>query len=82
MVIGMKKELIKNFIDGPLRNYLTGNTSYGKFIEEINEICGTDFRYCDLYPSYLFNAELYYSTEEEMFAADLEDLSKEGNNGY
>ena len=55
-----KEKLIKAFIDGPLKNYLTGDSSYGKFIEEINEVCGTDFRYSDLYPSYLFNAELTY----------------------
>lgn len=55
-----KEKLIKAFIDGPLREYLSGDSSYGKFIEEINEVCGTDFRYSDLYPSFLFNAELTY----------------------
>jgi len=55
-----KEELILAFINGPLKNYLTGQISYGKFREEINEICGTKFSYSDIYPCYLFNAELHY----------------------
>ena len=53
-----KEELIKTFINGPLQKYLTGDISFGKFIEVINEECGTNFKYSDLYPSYLFNATL------------------------
>lgn len=67
-----KEKLIKAFIDGPLKNYLTGETSYGKFKEEINEVCGTEFKYSDIYPSYLFNAELYYPSEDEFLADDIE----------
>ena len=52
------EELIKKFINGPLQKYLTGDISFGKFIELINEECGTNFRYSDLYPSYLFNQTL------------------------
>jgi hypothetical protein len=52
------EELIKKFMDGPLQRYLTGDISFGKFIEVINEQCGTNFRYSDLYPSYLFNQTL------------------------
>jgi hypothetical protein len=54
----MNEELIKKFINGPLQRYLTGDISYGKYIELINEECGTNFRYSDLYPSYLFNQTL------------------------
>jgi hypothetical protein len=53
-----KEELIKKFINGPLERYLLGDISFGKFIELINEECGTDFRYSDLYPTYLFNQTL------------------------
>lgn len=67
-----KEKLIKDFIDGPLRRYLTGETSYGKFKEEINEVCGTEFKYNDIYPSYLFNAELYYPSEDEFLANDID----------
>jgi hypothetical protein len=52
-----RKELIRNFIDGPLKIYLTEDISYGRFIEMINEKFGTDFKYSDLYPCYLFNME-------------------------
>ena len=55
-----KEELIKIFIDGPLKEYLTGDISFGKFIQLINEECGTNFKYSHLYPSYLFNAKLKY----------------------
>lgn len=55
------EELIKKFIDGPLQRYLTGDISFGKMIELINEECGTNFKYSDLYPSYLFNAKLEYT---------------------
>lgn len=61
--LGMNKEreeLIKIFIDGPLKEYLTGDISFGKFIQLINEECGTNFKYSHLYPSYLFNAKLKY----------------------
>ena len=55
-----KKELILDFINGPLQEYLTGEISFGKFKERINEVCRVDFCYSDLYPSYLFNATLSY----------------------
>lgn len=55
-----KEELILAFINGPLKDYLTSGISYGKFKEEINRVCGTKFSYAQLYPSYLFNAELKY----------------------
>ena len=58
------EKLIKSFIDGPLREYLTGNISYGKFRELVNEVCGTNFSYSDLYPSYLFNGQLSYAEYE------------------
>jgi hypothetical protein len=62
-----KQELILTFINGPLKEYLTGDVSYGRFKELINETCGTNFKYSDIYPSYLFNAglNLYYMNEEE-----------------
>jgi hypothetical protein len=66
-----KQDLIKSFIDGPLQKYLTGDISYGKFIELTNEVCGTDFSYSDLYPNYLFNGILTYPHNEL-----LEDLKK------
>jgi hypothetical protein len=53
-----KKELILKFINGPLQQYLLGDISFGKFKELINETCGTDFIYSDLYPSYLFNLQV------------------------
>lgn len=56
----INEKLIKNFIEGPLKQYLLDEVSYGKFIELINQECGTDFRYSDLYPSYLFNGKIHY----------------------
>lgn len=53
-----KKELILKFINGPLQEYLLGEISFGRFKELINETCGTDFSYDQLYPSYLFNLEV------------------------
>ena len=66
-----REQLIKAFIDGPLKRYLEGGISFGKFKEEINEVCGTNFSYSDLYPSYLFNAELCY---DEDISGTLDDL--------
>ena len=57
-----KKELILKFINGPLQDYLLGEISFSRFKELINETCGTDFSYSDLYPSYLFNLELQEKT--------------------
>ena len=65
------EKLIKDFIDGPLQRYLTGDISFGKFKEEINEACGTNFIYSDLYPSYLFNARLSYEEADKMLLEDL-----------
>jgi len=61
-----KQELILTFINGPLKEYLTGDVSYGRFKELINETCGTNFKYSDIYPCYLFNAGLniYYRNED------------------
>ena len=55
-----KKQLILDFINGPLQRYLTGDITFGKFKELINETFEVDFSYSDLYPSYLFNAEIKY----------------------
>ena len=52
------EQIIKKFIEGPLQTYLTGDISYGRFIELINEECDTKFKYSDLYPSFLFNQTL------------------------
>ncbi len=52
------EQIIKKFIEGPLQSYLTGDISYSRFIELINEECDTKFKYSDLYPSFLFNATL------------------------
>jgi hypothetical protein len=46
---------------------LTGDISYGRMIELINEKCGTNFKYSDLYPSYLFNATLKYPDVAESY---------------
>ena len=61
-----KQELILTFMNGPLKEYLVGDISYGRFKELINESCGTNFKYSDIYPSYLFNAglNLYYRNDE------------------
>lgn len=59
-----KKQLILDFINGPLQEYLNQDISFGKFKERINEVCGTDFSYSDLYPSYLFNATLSYEEDQ------------------
>lgn len=58
-----KKELIVKFINGPLQEYLLGDISFGRFKELINETCGTDFSYSELYPSYLFNLDVIQSQE-------------------
>lgn len=55
-----KKQLILEFINGPLQRYLTGDISFGKFKEVINETFEVDFCYSELYPSYLFNAQITY----------------------
>lgn len=65
-----KEELIKEFINGPLHLYLTSEISFGKFVEFTNETCGTNFRYSDLYPSYLFNAKIKYPDITETYFAD------------
>jgi len=66
MTQDQKQELILTFINGPLKEYLTSDISYGRFKEMINETCGTNFKYSDIYPSYLFNAglSLYHMNEE------------------
>jgi hypothetical protein len=66
-----REQLIKDFIDGPLKLYLTGDISFGKFKELTNEVCGTNFSYGDLYPSYLFNAQLSYSESVRGMLNDL-----------
>jgi len=72
-----KKKLILDFINGPLKEYLDGGEiSFGKFKERINETCGTDFSYSDLYPSYLFNAKLTYEYLE-LFEVDSQYQCKE-----
>ena len=58
-----KKKLILDFINGPLYEYLNDEISFGKFKERINEVCGTNFSYSELYPSYLFNAILSYDED-------------------
>lgn len=64
-------KIIKDFIDGPLQRYLTGDISFGKFKELTNELCGTKFVYSDLYPSYLFNARLSYEEADRLLLEDL-----------
>ncbi len=59
-----KQKLILDFINGPLQEYLQGDISFGKFKERINEVCGTQFCYSDIYPSYLFNAKLAYYDDQ------------------
>jgi hypothetical protein len=58
-----KKELILRFINGPLKEYLDGEISFSRFKELINEACGTDFSYSEIYPSYLFNLEVVKKTD-------------------
>ena len=65
------QEIILKFINVPLQSYLTGDISFGKFKELINETCGTNFIYSDLYPNYLFNAMIHYPRNEY-----LEDLDE------
>jgi len=65
------EKLIKDFIEGPLQQYLTGNISFGRFKERINEVCGTNFAYSDLYPSYLFNAQISYEDSDRLLLEDL-----------
>lgn len=72
-----KKKIIIDFINGPLREYFDGEISFGKFKERINEKFDTDFNYSDLYPSYLFNAQLTYPEEEIHLRSDLEKIGRE-----
>jgi len=67
-----KKKLILDFINGPLKTYLTGDVSFGRFKELINESFGTNFSYSDLFPNYLFNAQITYPDEDRAWAADSE----------
>jgi hypothetical protein len=55
-----KKQLILDFVEGPLKQYLTQDISFGKFKELINEQFDLDLKYSDVYPSYLFNGKLTY----------------------
>jgi hypothetical protein len=66
-----RQKLILDFINGPLQQYLTGDISFGKFKELVNETCGTNFIYSDLYPSYLFNARLTYDHVDELMINEL-----------
>ena len=66
-----KEQLILAFINGPLQEYLTDQISFGKFKERINEVCGTNFIYSDLYPSYLFNARINYEESDRLLLEDL-----------
>lgn len=69
-----KKQLILDFINGPLKEYLDGGQiSFGKFKEKINETCGTDFAYSELYPSYLFNAQIVYEEADLFNRIDMEE---------
>ena len=70
-MVGEREKLILDFINGPLRKYLNGDISFGRFKEEINETCGTNFIYSDLYPSYLFNASLSYDSQEQLLIEDI-----------
>lgn len=67
-----KKQLILDLLNGPLRRYLSGESTFGKFKDEINLEFNLDFKYSDLYPSYLFNAELYYPSEDDFLAKDVD----------
>lgn len=60
------EEAIKKFINGPLRKYLTEEMSFSRFIELINEQCETNYKYYNLYPSYLFNAKIQYPEEPDV----------------
>lgn len=71
-----KKKLILDFINGPLRTYLQGEVSFGRFKELINEQFYTDFHYAELYPSYLFNAQISYPAEDKEAAAYSQRLSE------
>lgn len=66
MTSSEREQLILTFIEGPLKKYLTDQISFGKFRELTNEACGTNFRYADLYPSYLFNGRIEYPDAEDM----------------
>ena len=66
-----REQLLLDFINGPLKSYLTGDISYGKFKELINETCGTEFAYSDIYPSYLFNARINYEESDRLLLEDL-----------
>jgi hypothetical protein len=66
-----REKLILDFINGPLQQYLTGDISFGKFKELTNEVCGTNFIYSDLYPSYLFNARITYDHVDELMINEL-----------
>ena len=69
----LREQLILDFINGPLKSYLLeDDISFGRFKEMINEKCGTNFSYSDLYPSYLFNAQIFYPEEGECFIPESE----------
>lgn len=74
MTSKQKQKLILDFINGPLREYLEGEISFGRFKEKINEVCGTEFSYSDIYPSYLFNAKLSYEDEIKMMEEDIKAM--------
>lgn len=67
----IKKKLILDFINEPLKKLLTGKISFSRFKESVNEVCGTDFTYNDLYPSYLFNAQIEGLIDEDSDKTDI-----------
>lgn len=74
MTSKQKQKLILDFMNGPLREYLEGEISFGRFKEKINEVCGTEFSYSDIYPSYLFNAKLSYEDEIKIMEEDIKAM--------
>lgn len=80
MTVEQKNQLILDFINGPLREYLQDEISFGKFKERVNETCGTNFSYSDIYPSWLFNGKISYPEEESLMKENYYAAVSEYNN--
>lgn len=55
--------IIKSFMDGPLRSYLEEGVSFSRFVELTNQTLGTQIKYSDLYPTWIFGAKTIWNNE-------------------
>lgn len=57
--------IVKSFMEGPLRAYLVEGVTFSRFVEMTNAAFGTKIKYRDLYPTWLFNARATWDWDAE-----------------